>query len=457
MNLLVAVFAPVTAAVVSSLVPQAARRITRTLTAAAAFALTIAVLPQLDQLSAIFAALVSLVAFIATLFSGSLFPEAQHDDSPWQRRAIYFMLLGAFWSSMLYALCSSTFIGLWTGISATTLTTTFLVGYSGGKTALEAAWKYLLLCSVGVGIALIGMLLLGRAGMDAGVSPAYALSWSALTHKNVMLSASTVPVALLLMLIGFGTKAGLVPMHAWLPDAHSKAPAPISALLSGLLVSSALYAIMRVQSVAFHAGVQLFDQTLLVLGAASVLVASLLMLAQRDSKRLLSYSTVEQSGLVALALGLGTPLGLLAALYHTINHAFMKSTAFFAIGLVQHQRGTTTIASLQGLWKDRSGKVFLAALAGLAGFPPFGLFVSELLIVIAAVQAHQWAALACALLGLTFGFAALARLAIETECGVPSAVPRMRAPRIALAGAALTGALAAASALLPFVPFVRLP
>lgn len=457
MNLLVPILAPASGAVVSSLVPQPARRIARAVTAGAAMGLMLAALPALDGLSAIFTALVSLVAFVATVFSGSLFPQAQHDDSPWQRRPVYFMLLGAFWSSMLYALCSTTFIGLWAGICATTLTTTFLVGYSGGKAALEAAWKYLLLCSVGVGIALIGMLLLGRAGMAAGVAPIDALSWSALTHRHVVLAGESAPVALVLMLLGFGTKAGLVPMHAWLPDAHSKAPSPISALLSGLLVSSALYAIMRVRGVAAFAGIQAVDHTLLILGAASMLVASMLMLAQRDVKRLLSYSTVEQSGLVAIALGIGTPLALFAALYHTVNHAFTKSTAFFAVGLVQHQRGTTAIASLQGLWGDRSGKLLLAALAGLAGFPPFGLFVSELLIIIAAVAAHQWGALACALLGLTLGFGALARLAIDTECGVPAGVPRMRAPRVALAGAAVTACIAVLLAVWPFFSDVRLP
>lgn len=456
MNLLAAIFAPLAAAVVSSFVPQHARRLTRALTAAAACALTFAVLAQLDRLSAIFAAVVSIVSFAATLFSGSLFPETQQDGSPWQRRAVYFTLLGAFWSSMLYALCSTSFVGIWAGISATTLTTTFLVGYSGGKAALEAAWKYLLLCSAGVGIALVGMLLLGRAAMDAGVSPAQALSWAALTHRNVMLQGGAVPAALLLMLVGFGTKAGLVPMHAWLPDAHSKAPAPVSALLSGLLVTSALYAVMRVQSVAQHANVAIFNDALLALGAASLLVASTLMLAQRDVKRLLSYSTVEHSGLVALALGIGTPLALFAALYHALSHAFTKAAAFFAIGIVQHQRGSTAVACLQGLWEDAGGKLFLSALVGLAGFPPFGLFVSELLIVIAAAAAHQWIALACALLGLSLGFAALARLAIDTESGVPPHVRTLGTPRIAFAAAAVTGSIAIALAVLPFVPLASL-
>lgn len=436
MTLLAAVFAPVLAAVLSSLLPQSVRRPARALTAIAAAGTMFAALPQLDRLSAIFAAIVSIVSLAATLFSGSLFPEAERDESPWQQRPIYFMLLGAFWSSMLFALCSSTFVGLWAGISATTLVTTFLVGYSGGKPALEAAWKYLLLCSVGVGIALVGMLLLGRAAMAAGVAPADALAWGAVAHRGVVLGG-TAQAALLLMLIGFGTKAGLVPMHAWLPDAHSKAPAPISALLSGLLVSSALYAIVRVQSVAAAADAQIVNNALIALGAASLLVASMLMLAQRDVKRLLSYSTIEQSGLVALAPGIHTPLAVFAAIYHAVNHSFTKSAAFFAVGIAQHHRG--------------GGKTLLVALAALAGFPPFGLFVSELLVVIAAVAAHQWVALACALLGLSLGFAALARLAVGTGLGAAPSARIARTPRVALAMTVLTVAIALALAAVPFV------
>ncbi len=448
---LLAVVAPLAGAAVSRLVNQSLRTVARALTGAIAVALTCLAAAHLDRLSAVFAILISVVSFAATIFSGSLFPEAPHDDAPWQRRSIYFVLLGAFWSSMLYAVCAGTFTGVWMGISGTTLATTFLVGYSGGKPALEAAWKYLLLCSVGVALALIGMLLLGRAGMAAGIPPADALSWDALARRGFAPHGELVRVSLLLMLVGFATKAGLAPMHAWLPDAHSKAPAPISALLSGVLVSSALYALMRVRSVATLGDALLFDRTLIVIGAASVLVASTLMLAQRDVKRLLSYSTIEHSGLIALALGIGTPLAVFAALFHTLSHACTKSTAFFAIGIVHYKRGSTAIASLRGLWNDRGGKLLLAALVGLAGFPPFGMFLSELLIVIAAAAAHQWVALACALLGMTLGFAALARLAIDTESGTSASRHTPPVPKIALAATGIMAAVAVAISVLPFL------
>jgi hydrogenase-4 component F len=353
---------------------------------------------------------------------------------------------------MLVAATSTTFIGLWIGISATTLATTFLVGFSGGHAALEAAWKYLIICSFGIGLALIGILLLGRAGMDAHVAPAAALGWNVLAANGTRLPPALTRLALALMLLGFGTKAGLVPMHAWLPDAHSKAPAPISALLSGLLVSCALYAIVRVQLVAGATGSAFFDGMLLVLGCASVLVGGTLMLAQHDVKRLLSYSTIEHAGLIAIALGLGTPLASFAALYHIVNHAFGKAFAFLAVGIVQHERGTTTIGKLTGLWNDSAGRLFLAALIGLMGFPPFGIFCSELLIVVAAAAAHQWAALACALTGAMLGFTALARLAVETESGhaaLPASAPRLS--RRAFVAAACAGAVALGLIAAPFV------
>jgi hydrogenase-4 component F len=335
------------------------------------------------------------------------------------------------------------------------LATTFLVGFSGGQSALEAAWKYLMLCSFGIAIALIGILLIGRAGLVAGIAPAAALSWDVLAAHAPELPPELTRIALALMLLGFGTKAGLAPMHSWLPDAHSKAPAPISALLSGLLVSCALYAIVRVQHIANVTAPHFFDTTLLVLGSLSILVAALLMLAQRDVKRLLSYSTVEHAGLIAIALGLGTPLGTFAALYHVVNHAFTKALAFFAVGIVQHERGTTTIGKLHGLWNDSSGKLLLAALLGLMGLPPFGICVSELLIVIAAALAHAWAVLGCALTGLLLAFVALTRLAIDTESGarfVPAVVQRRPIPAFVAISCAI-----AVAVLLGLVPFVNFP
>ena len=385
------------------------------------------------------------------LFSISVFPPLDSETIPWSSRRAYFVLLGAFWSSMLLAVTGTSFIVLWIGISATTLATTFLVGFSGGKAALEAAWKYLMLCSFGIAIALVGLFLLGHGAIEAGLKPAAALSWTALATYGANLPPDLTRVALLLMLLGFGTKAGLVPMHSWLPDAHSKAPAPISALLSGLLVSCALYAIVRVQHVAAVTASLLFNDVLLWLGSASVLIAATLMLAQRDIKRLLSYSTVEHAGLVAIGLGVGTPLGAFAAMLHILTHAFTKSLAFLAVGVVQQVRGTTTIGKLHGLWHQSGGKFLLVALIGLMGLPPFGICVSEFLILLAAASAHRWGVLACASIGLLVAFVALVRLAIDTESGAPSKAADRREP---LAPLLLLGCVAAVALALGIVPFI---
>src|ERR1019366_3968808 len=417
-----------------------------------AFVLALEALPEIDRLSGLFFVIISVLSLMATMYSLSLFPGSQYETDHWAGRPLYCILLGAFSTSMLIAVTSTSFIGLWIGISSTTLATTFLVGFSGGKAALEAAWKYLMLCSFGIAIALIGIFLLGHAALTAHLAPGVALSWDTVARNGGRLSPELTLVALLLMLLGFGTKAGLVPMHSWLPDAHSKAPAAISALLSGLLVSCALYAIVRVQHVAAVVAPALFNDALLVLGSLSILVAAMLMLAQRDIKRLLSYSTVEHAGLVSIALGLGTPLGAFAAMYHIVNHAFSKSLAFFAVGIVQHERSTTTIGKLHGLWNDPSGKLLLAALVALMGLPPFGIFVSELLIILAAASAHQWVALTCALVGLLVAFIALARVAIETQSGHRVArSPGERWPVLAFVS---VGATVIAAVLLVLVPFV---
>lgn len=439
--LIAALLAPILTALFSALFSnQSFRRVLRVFLSFACVALAVLVVPQLDHLSAIFTLLVSVLSALATIFSAGIFPGT--DDGRtfvWSSRPTYFILIGMFWSSMLLAVTSPSFIGIWIGISSTTIATTFLVGFSGAKASLEAAWKYLMLCSFGLAFALLGLLLVGRAAIEAGLLPTLALSWSTLATHAQALNPPLMRVGLLLMLVGFGTKAGLVPMHAWLPDAHSKAPAPVSALLSGLLVSCALYAIIRTQAVAAQSAPQLFNTTLLVIGGLTILVAAMLMLAQSDMKRLLSYSTIEHAGLVAIALGIATPLASVAALLHILNHAFVKSAAFLSVGLVQHEQGSTTIARWHGLWQARSGRLFLLSLLGLAGLPPLGLFLSELLIVFAAVNAHAWLALAIALTGLLLAFAALARCAIETESGAQAAtaIKTSRLAMFAASGAAL--------------------
>lgn len=453
----------------ASLVPLAytagpARRRAKVTFAALAALAPLLMAWRVDGLSLGFAALVSMLGLLATAFSvgGAMFERRVGDivGDPdeavtWSRVSVYYALLGAFWSAMLLVVLADNFSLLWLGISATTLATAFLVGFGGETESLEAAWKYLVLCSVGIAFALFGLMVLAHVTLALGLDPAHALSWAAIVQHPSDHSAPLARLAIALMTIGFATKAGLVPMHAWLPDAHSKAPAPVSGLLSGVLVSCALYALMRTLTVATALGVgPLAHAILLWLGALSTVVAGALMLTQTDLKRLLAYSTVEHAGIVALALGFGGKLGTVAALVHLLAHAFAKSAAFLATGLVQRERHTTSLAKLRGLWQSGAGgRMLLAALSALGGLPPFGIFVSELLVVAAGVLSGQWTALVLGLVGMAFAFAALSRAAIEIESGhAPPAADAQRAASArgpggvstAAAALALGGALAVA-------------
>ena len=426
---------------------RAQRQAVRIALAVAAALLPVTLAGSVDALSLLFAALVSVLGLLATVFSaGADSLDWGSGEAVWSRKPVYFVLLGAFWSAMLVVVLADNFALLWLGISATTLATAFLVGFSGEAAALEAAWKYLVLCSVGIALALLGIVVLGHVTMAAGLSPLQALSWTSIAAHAPATALPLARLATALMAIGFATKAGLVPMHAWLPDAHSKAPAPISGLLSGVLVSCALYAIMRTLSVATALGAgPVIHTLLLVLGSLSTVVAGTLMLSQRDLKRLLAYSTVEHAGIVALALGFGGPIGLFAALFHVVAHAFAKSGAFFAAGMVQRERRTTELGALHGLVSTGAGGRFLlGAMTALCGMPPFGLFISELLLVAAGVASRQWIPLGFGLLGIALGFIALSRAAIEIEGGRAKVAPqRPAASRLSAiaAGVALAGAL----------------
>jgi hydrogenase-4 component F len=453
------VLAPLAASLVPLAVPAGvARRRAKVFFAALAALAPVAMAGRVDGLSLGFAALVSMLGFLGTAFSvgGAIFEDRVGDivGDPdeavtWSRVSVYYALLGAFWSAMLLVVLADNFSTLWLGISATTLATAFLVGFAGEAESLEAAWKYLVLCSVGIAFALFGLMVLAHVTLALGLGPANALSWAAIVRHPPLHPPPLARLAIALMAIGFATKAGLVPMHAWLPDAHSKAPAPVSGLLSGVLVSCALYALMRTLAVATALGVgPLAHDILLWLGALSTIVAGALMLTQTDLKRLLAYSTVEHAGIVALALGFGGKLGTLAALVHVLAHAFAKSAAFLATGLVQRERRTTSLAKLRGLWQTSAGRMLLASLSALGGLPPFGIFVSELLVVVAGVLSGRWIALIVGLAGMAFAFAALSRAAIEIESGRPATAPQPRTARTPssanAAALALAGALAVA-------------
>lgn len=451
----IVIAAPMAAALLTlAFRPAGLRRLVRVASATLAALLLLTLAGRVDGLSMLFATLISILALFATAFSAGAFAgDWGTSDTLWSRKPVYFVLLATFWSAMLLVVLADNFALLWLGITATTLATTFLVGFSGEAAALEAAWKYLVLCSVGIALALLGIVTLAHVSIAAGLLPAEALAWRSIVAHPPAIAPPLARLATGLMLIGFATKAGLVPMHAWLPDAHSKAPPPVSALLSGVLVSCALYAMMRTVTVAeaLGAGPEL-RAMLLVLGTLSTAIAGMMMLNQSDLKRLLAYSTLEHAGIVALALGFGGPLGLLAALAHVVGHAFAKSAAFFATGLIQRERRTVELGALRDLWSTGlAGRILLGAVTALCGMPPFGLFVSELLLVAAGIAARQWIPLAFGLVGISLAFLALARATIEIAGGKPAVASRAPgSPRLSVAAAGLALAGAAVMIVIPW-------
>jgi len=296
----------------------------------------------------------------------------------------YAALVCLFLAAMSLAVLADNLGVMWVAVEATTITTAFLVGHHRTRRSLEAAWKYVVLGSVGVAIAFLGIVLLYAAARGAGEP---TLSWSILNRTRPAMDPALLKVAAALAVLGFATKAGLAPMHSWLPDAHSQAPAPVSGLMSGVLLSVAFYAILRIQAIANAVlGPGMMRGLLSVAGLLSLAVAALLLLRQRDYKRMLAYSSIEHMGLLALGAAAGGPLGLTAVLLHVLGHGLAKSTLFVVSGRLLSAEGTTAVADVRGLLARRPGLAvpWLAGMAALLGFPPFSLFFSEVGILVAA-------------------------------------------------------------------------
>ncbi len=356
-----------------------------------------------DALTAFMLVLIGAVGLNATW--GSL---AARDASE-GRATTYPALVVAFLFAMSLAVLADNLGILWVAIEATTITTAFLVGHHRTRQSLEAAWKYVVLGSVGVAIALLGIVLLYSATVAAG-SP--TLSWTVLDQATMPLDPGLVRMAAGLMLLGFATKAGLAPMHSWLPDAHSQAPAAVSGLMSGVLLSVAFYGILRVQAVTDAViGPDLMRNLLIAGGLLSIAEAGTLILRQRDLKRMLAYSSIEHMGIIALAAAIGGPLAIGAALLHMLGHGLAKSSIFVISGRILAVDGTTEISRLHSLLTRRRGVAipFLAAMAALLGMPPFALFFTEVAIIIAGFQRGLGWVMAVAVALLLLAFVGLGR------------------------------------------------
>ncbi|NUP46830.1 MAG: hydrogenase [Catenulispora sp.] len=301
-----------------------------------------------------------------------------HGDGPGERR--YAVLVQAFLAAMACAVVAGNLGLIWVAIEATTTVTAFLVGHKRSRAAVEAAWKYVVICSVGIALALLGIVILYAAARHAGLSEASALDFDALAGHARRLDPAATRMAIALIVLGFGAKAGLAPLHSWLPDAHSQAPAPVSALMSGVLLSVSFSVILRTKQVADAAlGAGFVRALLLIAALATLTVAALLLIGQRDFKRMLAYSSMEHMGLMALGAAAGTPLALSAVLLHIAGHGLGKAVAFCSSGQILHAEHTSRIEDVTGLAARAPvlAGTFGAAVLVLLGFPPFSLFASE--------------------------------------------------------------------------------
>jgi hydrogenase-4 component F len=279
----------------------------------------------------------------------------------------------------------------WIAIELTTLISTFLVAFEREAASIEAAWKYIIVVSAGISLALLGTILFYWSGTFV-LGPTYNMTWEALQQAAPHLNSALATLSFLLVLIGFGTKVGLAPMHTWLPDAHSEGPAPVSALLSGALLNTAMVGIVRYLAIADAAGISLLARgTLLALGGFSLFVAALFIVRQTGIKRLMAYSSVEHMGVIALGFGFGGPLGVAGALYHMLNHSLNKSAMFFGAGSVMRAYGTKRIRSIHSVMLQFPvlGGLWLAGAVAITGAPPFALFLSELTIIRAGLARSE--------------------------------------------------------------------
>ncbi len=348
-----------------------------------------------DPLNVFLVTLTAFVGFTTALFSRPYMQvEARHGKMTPRRLRLYHSMYQLFSFTMLLALLTNNMGILWVAMEAATLTTVLLVSVYRTAASLEAAWKYFILCGVGIAQALFGTVLLYMAAEKVAGAEGGALLWTHLNEVKGQLDPRILTLSFAFLFIGYGTKVGLVPVHNWLPDAHAEGPTPVSAVLSGLLLNVALYAILRCKVLADGAlQTNLAGQLMMAFGLLSVVVAAFFLSRQRDVKRMFAYSSIEHMGLMTFAFGLGGAVATYAGLLHMTVHSLVKSAIFFAVGHASQKAGTQIMSDIRGLVRASPMVGWGLMLGSLAilGMPPFGVFASEFLILTTARREQPWA------------------------------------------------------------------
>jgi hydrogenase-4 component F len=358
--------------------------------------------------------LVTLTAFVGlttSLFSRPYMRvEMAHGRITAARLRLYHSMYQMFMFTMLLALTTNNMGLLWVAMEAATLSTVLLVTLYRTPASLEAGWKYFILCGVGIAQALFGTILLYFAAERVlGAEGVTALLWTHLDAVRSQLEPSVLALAFVFLLVGYGTKVGLAPLHSWLPDAHAEGPTPISAVLSGLLLNVAIYAVVRCKVLvegAFHS--PLPSRMLMGFGLLSVVLGAFFLFRQRDIKRLFAYSSIEHMGIITFAFGMGGPVATFAALLHMTVHSLTKSSIFFTVGHAAQKAGSQLMDDIRGLitLSPTVGWGLMLGALAILGLPPFGVFASEFLIITTAMREQPWAT-PILLIALGVAFAAI--------------------------------------------------
>lgn len=385
-----------------------------------------------DALSALFVLTIAFVGIATALYSiGYISHDTEHGVITTRKARVYYVLFNLFMLTMFFVTMVNNLGMMWVGIEMTTLVSAFLVGFYNTKQSVEAAWKYIIICSVGIIIALLGTILLYYALVSA--HGMHTLNWTDMRNAAPMLDKNIVSIAFVFILIGYGTKAGLAPMHTWLPDAHSQAVAPISALLSGVLIKTALYAIMRCSIIVNKTvGGAYTSNLLLVFGLITMAVGAGLILVQKDLKRMFAYSSIENCGLISVGLGIGGTIGLFGALLHIFNHAMTKSLLFCGAGNIIQRYNKHTMSSITGVVRTMpvTGVAMLVGVYAIIGFPCFSIFISKFMILLALFRKQEFVVGTLVLVFIAFVFAAVIHRMSKMLFGaVQHDVPRIREKR----------------------------
>lgn len=340
---------------------------------------------HVDDLNVVFVVLNTFVGMTTSAFSASYIA---HEIEIGRLTPTYLRFYHAMYQALMFemnlALLANNLGLMWVGIEFATLTTVLMVGIYRTHEALEAAWKYFILGSVGIALALFGTILLYLAARPVPGQEVEAMAWAVLMQRATGFDPALLNLAFVFLLLGYGTKVGLAPMHGWLPDAHAEGPTPISAVLSGLLLNVALHALLRFKMLLATNGEAIAPGPLMVtMGLISLLFAALMLYRRRDIKRMFAYSSIEHMGIIAFAFGMGGPLANFAGLLHMTMHSLTKSAIFFAVGHIAQVKGTQKIADIGGLTSSHPvlGWGLVVGVLAIAGLPPFGIFMSEFLLI----------------------------------------------------------------------------